>query len=61
MGNMIFIEDRRVSVKPLQNRLEAIQKLKPLITMQGCRSFMGMVNVFEFILPGITEIIKTNI
>ena len=29
MGNMIFIKDKRVYVKPLRNRLEAIQKLQP--------------------------------
>ena len=29
MGNTIFIKDRRVYVKPLRNRLEAIQKLQP--------------------------------
>ena len=32
MGNTIFIKDRRVSVKPLRNRLEAIQKLQPPTT-----------------------------
>ena len=29
IGNEIFIKDKRVCVKPLRNRLEAIQKLKP--------------------------------
>ena len=29
MGNNIFIKDMRVCVKPLRNRIEAIQKLKP--------------------------------
>ena len=27
MGNTIFIKDRRVCVKPLRSRLEALQKL----------------------------------
>ena len=44
MGNIIFIKDRRVHVKPLRSRLEAIQKLKPPTTPKGCRSFAGMVN-----------------
>ena len=30
MGNTIFIKERRVCVKPMRSRLEAIQKLKPL-------------------------------
>ena len=29
MGNMFFIKDKRVCIKPLRNRLEAIQKLQP--------------------------------
>ena len=37
-GNTIFIKDRRVCVKPLRSRLEAIQKLKPPTTIKGCRS-----------------------
>ena len=44
MGKTIFIKDRRVCVKPLQSRLEAIEKLKPPITVKGCRSFVGMVH-----------------
>ena len=29
MGNKIFIQNKRVSVEPLQNRLKAVQKLQP--------------------------------
>ena len=29
MGNEIFIENKKVCVKPLRSRLEAIQKLQP--------------------------------
>ena len=39
MGNTIFIKERRVCVKPLRSRFEAIQKLKPSTTIKGCRSF----------------------
>ena len=44
MDNTIFIKDKRVCVRPLRSRLEAIQKLKPPTTIKGCRSFVGMVN-----------------
>ena len=44
MGNTIFIRDRRVCVKALRSRMEAIQKLQPPATIKGCRSFVGMVN-----------------
>ena len=35
MGNVIFIKDRKVCVKPLRSRLEAIQKLQLPTTPQG--------------------------
>ena len=44
LGNTIFIKDRRLCVKPLQSRIEAIQNLKPPATVKGCRSFAGMAN-----------------
>ena len=44
MGNTIFIQGKRVCVKPLHSQLEAIQKLEPPKTVKGCRSFAGMVN-----------------
>ena len=44
MGNQIFIKDKRVCIKPLRNRFEAIQRLQPPTTVKGCRSFRGMVN-----------------
>ena len=44
IGNEIFIENKKVCVKPLRSRLEAIQKLQPPKTPKGCRSFAGVVN-----------------
>ena len=44
MGNTIFIQEKRVCVKPLHSRLEAILKLRLPTTVKGCRSFAGMVN-----------------
>ena len=51
MGNTIFIKERRVCVKPLRSRLEAIQKLKPPTTVKGCRSFARMVNFMSIFCP----------
>ena len=45
MGNTIFIKDRRLCIRPLESRLEVIQKLKPPTTIKGCRSFVGMVTL----------------
>ena len=43
MGDEIFIENKKVCVKPLRSRLEAIQKLQPPRTPKGCRSFACVV------------------
>ena len=42
-GNEIFIESKKVCVKPLRNRLEAIQKLQPPDT-QGMQKLCRVVN-----------------
>ena len=60
MGNEIFIQNKRVCIKPLRSRLEAIQKLQPPTTVKGCRNFAGMVN-FLVNFARVTKIIKTNI
>ena len=57
-GNTIFIKNRRVSVKPLRNRLEAIQKLQPPTTAEGCRSFPGMVNFLSMFCPELQKLLK---
>ena len=36
MGNVIFIKDRKVCVRPLRSRIEAIQKINPPTTPKGC-------------------------
>ena len=38
MGNTIFIKERRVCIKPLHSRLEAIQKVKAPTTAKQCKS-----------------------
>ena len=58
MGNTIFIKDRRVCVKPLRNRLEAIHKLQPPTTPKGCRSFAGMVNFLGMFSPELHKLQK---
>ena len=51
MWNTIFIKDRRICVKPLRSRLEAIQKLQLPTTAKGCRSFAAMVNFLSMFCP----------
>ena len=38
MGNEIFIQNKRVCMKLLRSRLEAIQKLQPPTTVKGCKA-----------------------
>ena len=58
MGNMIFIEERRVCIKPLRSRLEASQKLRLPTTVKGCRSFTGMVNFLSIFCPDLQRLLK---
>ena len=51
MGNTIFIRNKRVCVRPLRSRIEAIQKLKPPTMIKGCQSFMGMANFVSIFCP----------
>ena len=59
MGNTIFIKDRRVCIKPLRNRLEAIQTLQPPTT--GSRGFTEMVNFLSMFCPELQKIFKVNL
>ena len=58
MGNEIFIQNKKVCVQPLRNRLEVIQKLQPPTTVKGCRSFAGMVNYFSMFCPDLQKLLK---
>ena len=58
MGNTIFIKEKRVCVKPLRSRLEAIQKLEPPTNQKGCRSFAGIVNFVSIFCPELQKLLK---
>ena len=58
MGNEIFIQNRKVCVQPVRNRLEVIQKLQPPKTAKGYRSFAGMVNVLSMFCPELQKLLK---
>ena len=58
MGNEIFIENKKVRVKPLRSRLEAIQKLQPPKAPKGCRSFVGVVNFLNMFCPELQKLLK---
>ena len=58
MGNTICIKDRRVGVKALRSRLEAVQKLQAMTTVKGCRSSTGMVNFLNIFNPELQKLLK---
>ena len=58
MGNEIFIENKKVCVKPLRSKLEAIQKLQPPKTPKGCKSFAGVVNFLSMFCPELQKLLK---
>ena len=58
MGNETFIQNKKVCVQPLRNRLEAIQKLQPPTMVKGCRSFAGMVNFLSIFCPDLQKLLK---
>ena len=58
MGNEIFIENKRVCMKPLRSRLEAIQRLQPPKTPKGCRTFAGVVNFLSMLCPELQKLLK---
>ena len=58
MGNTIFVKERRVCVRPLHSRLEAIQKMKAPTTAKQCKSFAGMVNFVSIFCPEWQRLLK---
>ena len=58
MGNILFIKDRHVCIKPLRSRIEAIQQLKPPTNAKGCRSFAGIVNSVSIFCPELQKLLK---
>ena len=58
MGNEILIENKKVCMKPLRSRLEAIQRLQPPKTPKECRSFAGVVNFLSMFCPELQKLLK---
>ena len=58
MGNTIFVRERRVCLRPLHSRLDAIQKMKAPTTVKQCKSFAGMVNFVSIFCPELQRLLK---
>ena len=57
-AHMTIYERKKVYIKPLRSRIEAIQKLTPPTTPKGCRSFTGMVNFLSMFCPYLQRLLK---
>ena len=57
-GQYHFIQEKRVFIKPLCSRLEAIQKLRLPTRVKGCRSFAGMVNFCSIFCQHLQKLLK---
>ena len=57
-GKYNIYKERRVCVKPLHSRLEAIQKVKAPTTAKQCKSFAGMVNFVSIFCPELQRLLK---
>ena len=58
MGNKIFIENKKVCMKQLRSRLEAIQKLQPPKTPKVCKSCAGVLNFLSMFCPELQKLLK---
>ena len=58
MGNKILIQNRKVCVQPLRNRLGRFKNYNPPKTAKGCRSCAGMVNFLSMFCPELQKLLK---
>ena len=58
MDNTMFIQHRRVCVKPLRSRLGAIQKLQTPTTVKACRSCAGVIIFLSMFCPELQKLLK---
>ena len=58
MGNTIFVKEKKLHIRQLCNRLEAIHRLKPPTTVKNCRSFVGMVNFLSIFCLDLQKLLK---
>ena len=61
MRNKIFIQNRKVCVQPLRNRLEEIQKLQPPPNSKRMQEFCRYGELLKHVLPRTTETVKAYI
>ena len=57
MGNTTF-KDKKVCIKPLKTKLEAIQKLKAPKMAKDYKSFAGEVSYFSMFCPNLQKLLK---
>ena len=54
----IFLTGKKVCVKPLRTRIEAIQRLNPPCTPKGCRCFAEVHNFLSLFCSDLHKLLK---
>ena len=58
LGNVFHIENGVITITPMKNRIEAIQKLLPPTTVKECKSFCGVVNYLSLFCKDLQKTLK---
>ena len=61
MGNTTYIKNKRVCMKPLKARHEAIQKLKLPKAVKDSNSFEGVVHYLSMFCTNLEKLLKPMI
>ena len=58
LGNVFHIEDGVITITLMKSRIEAIQKLEHPTTVNGCKSFCGVVNYLSLFCKDLQKTLK---
>ena len=52
------IKDRKMTIRPTETRIEAIQKLSPPKSTKECKTFCKVVNYLSLFCPNLQKLLK---
>ena len=59
LGNVFYITDRKMTLRPIKTRLEAIHKMPPPKSTKECKILCGVVNYLSLFFSKSSKIIET--
>lgn len=57
MGNVFKIEDKRITIRPMKSRIEAMLQIPNPTTPKQCKSFCGVVNYLAMFCPDLQRLL----